>query len=89
MQGSWIFKCGGQTSHEAGKRSILFKSHAKELRMEERTLLNNNFIFYRVKINMFRLVPHTGDLDQDLCGMLSNSYPGFALTKDKPPSKSF
>lgn len=90
VQGSWIFKCSGQTSHEAGKRSILFKSHAKELRMEESTLLNNNnFVFSGVKINMFMLVSHAGDLDQDLCGMLNNSYPGFAPTKDEPLGKSF
>lgn len=67
-------------SHEAGKRSILFKSLAKELRMEESTLLNNNnFVLPGVKMNMFMLVPHAGDLDQDLCGMLKTPIQALLL----------
>lgn len=89
-QGSWICKCSGQISPEAGKRSILFKSHATQLRLEESTLPNNNnFVLSGVKIKMSRSVPHAGGLDQDLCGTLNKSYPGFSPTKDKPPGKSF
>ena len=57
--------------------------------MEESTWLNNNFVLSGVKMNTLMLVPHAGDLDQVLCGVLNNSYPGFAPTKDKPPGKSF